>query len=70
MPGFLNADRWIGSDNPKISVATYDLDHVGVLHSPPYLAVGGDNASPWTRRTAKFRKMIMRYEGERVLNVK
>jgi hypothetical protein len=63
VPGFLNADRWIGTDNLKISVATYDLDNVGVLHSPPYLAVGGDNGSPWTKRTAKFRKSILRYEG-------
>jgi hypothetical protein len=67
VPGFLNADRWIGSDNPKISVATYDLDHVGILHSPPYLAVGGDNASPWTKRTAEFRKLILRYEGEQLI---
>jgi hypothetical protein len=64
VPGFLNAHRWIGTENPKISVATYDLDNVGVLHSPPYLAVGGDNGSPWTKRTAKFRKSILRYEGE------
>jgi len=63
VPGFLNADRWIGTENPKISVATYDLDNVGVLHSPPYLAVGGENGSPWTKRTAKFRKSIFRYEG-------
>jgi hypothetical protein len=66
VPGFLNADRWIGTENPKISVATYDLDNVGVLHSAPYLAVGGENGSPWTKRTAKFRKGILRYEGEQV----
>jgi hypothetical protein len=67
VPGFLNAERWIGSDNARTSVATYDLDNVAVLHSPPYLAVGGDNASPWTKRTAKFRKMILRYEGEQLV---
>jgi hypothetical protein len=66
VPGFLNADRWIGIGEPKISVATYDLDTVGVLHSSPYLAVGGDNASPWTKRTAKFRKSLLRYEGEQL----
>ena len=66
VPGFLTADRWIGIDNPKISVATYDLDNVGILHSPAYLAVGGDNGSPWTKRTAKFRKSILRYEGEQL----
>ena len=37
VPGFLSGDRWIGATNPKISVATYDLDNVGVLKSPPYL---------------------------------
>jgi hypothetical protein len=37
--GFLNAQRWIGLDNPKASLATYDLDEVGVLHSPPYEAI-------------------------------
>src|SRR5271169_4828257 len=66
VPGFINADRWIGIENPKVSVATYDLDNVGVLHSPAYLAVGGDNGSPWTKRTAKFRKSILRYEGEQL----
>ena len=66
VPGFLNGDRWIGADNPKISVATYDLDNVGVLHSPPYLAIAGENSSPWTKRTAKFRKSLLRYEGEQL----
>ena len=66
VPGFINADRWIGTTEPKTSVALYDLDHVGVLHSPPYLAVGGDNGSPWTKRTAAFRKGILRYEGEQL----
>jgi hypothetical protein len=64
--GFLNADRWLGIAEPKVSVATYDLDDVAVLRSPPYLAVGGDNASPWTKRTARFRKSILRYEGEQL----
>ena len=65
-PGFLRCHRWIGMADRKISVATYDLDNVGVLHSPAYLAVGGDNGSPWTKRTAKFRKSILRYEGEQL----
>jgi hypothetical protein len=63
VPGFLNGERWIGATNRKISVATYDLDNVGVLKSAPYLAVGGENSSPWTKRTARFRKSLMRYEG-------
>ncbi len=67
VPGFLLCQRWLGAQNPKLSVATYDLDEVGVLHSKPYQAVGGDNGSPWTKRTAKFRKGLMRYEGEQLL---
>ena len=33
VPGFLNAERWIADENPKIAVATYDLESPGVLHS-------------------------------------
>jgi hypothetical protein len=61
--GFLNAQRWIAVDNPKVSLATYDLDEVGVLQSPPYQAIAGANSSPWTKRTARFRKGLMRFEG-------
>lgn len=67
VPGFINAQRWIGTVNPMISVALYDLDRVGVLHSPPYLAVAGDNGTPWTKRVTGKVEMIMRYEGEQIL---
>jgi hypothetical protein len=67
IPGFLNAERWIDTENPKTSIATYDLDTVAVLHSPPYLAIAGANSSPWTKRTQRFRKSLMRYEGEQIL---
>ncbi len=63
IPGFLNAQRWISVDNPKVSLATYDLDEVGVLQSPPYQAIAGANSSPWTKRTTRFRKGLMRFEG-------
>jgi hypothetical protein len=66
IPGFLNGERWIGASDPQVSVATYDLDHVGVLKSPPYLAIARENSSPWTKRTARFRKSLMRYEGEQL----
>jgi hypothetical protein len=64
--GFVNAERWIAVDNPKVSLAAYDLDDVGVLKSPPYSAIAGANSSPWTRRTARFRKGLMRFEGEQL----
>jgi hypothetical protein len=66
VPGFLNAERWIDTKNPKVAVATYDLETVGVLYSTPYVAIAGANSSPWTKRTAKFRKGLMRYEGEQL----
>jgi hypothetical protein len=66
VPGFLNAERWIDTKNPKVAVATYDLGTVGVLYSTPYVAIAGANSSSWTKRTAKFRKGLMRYEGEQL----
>jgi hypothetical protein len=67
VPGFINAERWIGEENPNIAVATYDLDTLGVLKSAPYLAIGGANASVWTRRITAIAHRIMRYEGEQLL---
>jgi hypothetical protein len=52
--------------NPKVAVATYDLETVGVLQSAPYVAIAGANSSPWTKRTARFRTGLMRYEGEQL----
>ncbi len=66
VPGFLNAERWIGSTNRKQSVALYDLDNVGVLHSAPYLAVGGANGTPWTKRVTARTKSMIRLEGEQI----
>jgi len=67
VPGFINADRWIGTANPQVSVATYDLEAVGVLHSPAYQAVGGANGSPWTKRVTSRTKSIIRFEGDQIL---
>jgi hypothetical protein len=66
VPGFLNAERWIDEQNPKIHVATYDLDNVDVLVSPPYLKVGGKNQSVWTKRVTAMCGRIMRFEGEQL----
>jgi len=42
VPGFLTLQRWIGAENPKQSVATYDLDSLAVLQSSGYRAIGGE----------------------------
>ncbi len=67
VPGFLNAERWISADNPNVTVATYDLDSLAVLHSPAYNAIGYDNASVWTRRITAIAKRIMRFAGEQLV---
>ncbi len=67
VPGIMNAARWIGADDPTYAIATYDLESLSVLQSPPYLAVGGANGSPWTKRVTNKAKRIMRFTGDQIL---
>lgn len=67
VPGFLNAQRWIGADNAKHAVATYDLETVGVMQSPAYKAIGGENLSPWSKRVTAECKRLLRFEGDQTL---
>jgi len=67
VPGFLVCQRWIGAPDRKVSVATYDLDDVKVLKSPPYLAIGGENLSPWSKRVTGRVERLMRFEGDQIL---
>ncbi len=67
VPGFLLCRRWIGADDRKISVATYDLDSVAVLRGQAYLAIGGENLSPWSKRVTSQVDRLMRFEGDQIL---
>ena len=67
VPGFINAERWLGDENPKIAVATYDLDTPGVLESQPYQAIGGVNGTVWTKRVTTKARRIMRFAGEQMV---
>jgi hypothetical protein len=67
VPGFLVCERWIGAADRKISVATYDLETVGVLQSPAYRAIGGANLSPWSKRVTSQVDRLMRFEGDQIL---
>ena len=62
VPGFINCERWIGADNPKISLATYDLESLDVLQSDAYRKIGGANLSPWSKRMTAKSKRICRFE--------
>lgn len=66
-PGFLVCQRWIGAGDPKVSVAIYDLETIGVLQSPGYLAIGGVNLSPWSKRVTSRVERLMRFEGDQIL---
>jgi hypothetical protein len=66
VPGFLVLQRWIGAENPRQSVAIYDLDDVAVLQSSGYRAIGGENLSPWSKRVTAKVERLMRYEGEQI----
>src|ERR1700756_4911209 len=65
--GFLVCQRWIGADNPKQSVATYDLENVAVLQGPGYRAIGGENLSPWSKRVTARTQRLVRFEGDQIL---
>ena len=67
VPGFLNAQRWVGDENPKIDVATYDLETHAVMTSPAYQAIGGANGSVWTKRVTAIAKRILRFEGTQIV---
>ena len=66
VPGFLVCQRWIGADNPKQSVATYDLENLSVLQSPAYRAIGGENLSPWSKRVTGRVQRLVRFEGDQI----
>jgi hypothetical protein len=67
VPGFLLCRRWLGADDPRVSVATYDLENAKVLQSSGYLAIGGDNLSPWSKRVTARVDRLMRFEGDQIL---
>lgn len=65
--GFINAQRWLGADDPKVSIATYDLESLEVLQSSAYRAIGGANLSPWSKRITGKCQRICRFEAEQTL---
>lgn len=65
-PGFINAERWLGIEDEKVSIATYDLDRFEVLRSPGYRAIAGENLSPWSKRMVGKCRRVCRFDGEQV----
>lgn len=65
--GFINAQRWLGADDPKVSIATYDLESLDVLQSASYKAIGGENLSVWSKRMTGKCQRICRFEADQTL---
>jgi hypothetical protein len=40
---------------------------VAVLKSSAYLAIGGENLSPWSKRVTGRVERLMRFEGDQIL---
>jgi hypothetical protein len=66
VPGFINCERWVAADGSKISIATYDVQSLDVLKSGAYLAIAGDNLSPWSKRMTGKAKRLCRFEAEQM----
>lgn len=66
VPGFGACERWLGEEEPTLSVATYDLDSLSVMQSAPYKAIAYDNLSPWSKRIGGLCTRLLRFEGTQV----
>lgn len=65
--GILNARRWLNISNPRISVASYDLESINALQNPEYLAISGSNLLPWSKRIIGKCTQVLRFEGRQLL---
>jgi hypothetical protein len=63
VPGFGACERWIGEEQPTLSVATYDLDSADVLRGKAYASIAYDNLSVWSKRVTAMCKRVLRFEG-------
>jgi len=64
--GFDLCERWIGVDNNRYSIATYDLDSVKVLQGSQYKNIAYQNLSPWSKRVTGMCDRILRFEGTQI----
>ena len=64
--GFDLCERWIGVENNRYSIATYDLDSVKVLQGTEYKNIAYQNLSPWSKRVTGMCDRILRFEGTQI----
>jgi len=66
VPGFQTALRFQNTSASPRYLAIYDLDDLSVLQSPAYVAISGQNLSPWTKRILAGVTGRWRFEGSRI----
>lgn len=66
VPGFINCERWVGVENPRVAIATYDVRSLDVLRRDAYRAIAGENLSPWSKRVTGKAKRLCRFEAEQL----
>ena len=64
--GMLGIHRWIGVDNPRLSIASYDMQSVAVRESAPYKAISA-HQTPWSVRLHRQLKQVCHFVAEQVL---
>jgi hypothetical protein len=64
--GFGACERWIGDEQPALSVATYDLDSIDVLRGKAYASIAYGNLSVWSKRVTAMCKRVLRFEGMQI----
>ena len=65
--GFINAVRWLAWTIPRWrSRPTISRSHA-VLHSAPYLAIGRENLSPWSKRMVGKLQRLLRIEADQLV---
>lgn len=50
LPGFESGSRWACLEGFPRWIALYDLESTAALQTPDYLAVSGENSTPWSKR--------------------
>src|SRR5258705_6196236 len=66
VPGFQTALRFQNTSASPRYLAIYDLDDLSTLQSPAYVAISGQNLSPWTKRILAGATGRWRFEGSRI----
>lgn len=65
--GVLGAERWIGVENPKLSIVTYDFESPEVSQSPAYRAISGEHMTVWSKRVVAKCKRVCGFDAVQLL---